>query len=496
MHVLFAPSSAFRALPRLPVAGVRYIVWLLALLLNGCINFKDIVPTSQPLAQDKLALGSAIEQAPAMTWPGERWWQAYQDPQLDRLVEKALHDHPDLKKATARIALVTAMAERAHATTLPTIDGNASSSRERLTQLSFIPAPWTGRFNWNNSATLALSYDLDLWKQQKSAWLAALDETRVAEAELQQVNIELTTALVKSYIRLAAEYQWRDLAQEELEDLRHEVAIAKRSLAAGLDTQLNLSRLEATLPAAQNKVVQIDLHLALLKNQIAALSGEGPGAGEGITRPRIHLSVTIGLPDKLSANLIGRRPDIVAARWRVEASQKHIQSAQAAFYPNINLLSYVGFQALAFSGLFSSAALVGAVGPALSLPIFDGGKRRANLSAETAMYDMAVEDYNATVLKALETISNQLSIWGTVISETENTQQALDKIEQAHRLAVKNYQAGLSNLLDSLQTNTQVLQQRAILVEQEATRLETYATLMLALGGGVIDVEHAAQTIH
>ncbi|WP_232410918.1 efflux transporter outer membrane subunit [Methylophilus sp. 5] len=483
-------------LPHNHASMARWSVCLLALLLNGCISSKGIAPVSQPLAQDKLALGKAIDDAAVIAWPTEHWWQAYQDAQLDRLVEKSLHDQPDLKKATARIALSTAMAEQAHAATLPNVGGKVSSSRERFTELSFIPKPWAGRFNWNNQATVAMSYDLDLWKQQKSAWQAALDETKVTEAEMQQVKIELTAAMVKSYVRLAAEYQWRDLAQEELEDVRHEIGIAKKALAAGLNTQLNLSRLEATLPAAQNKLAQIDLHLTLLKNQMAALSGDGPGAGDAIVRPTLHLSATIGLPDHLPANLVGRRPDIVAARWRVEAAQKHIQSAKAAFYPNINLLGYVGFQALAFSGLFSSAGLVGNFGPAMSLPIFDGGKRRANLSAETAMYDMAVEDYNATILKALEGISNQLSVLNTVADETGNTQQALDKTEQAHRLAVKNYRAGLSNLVESLQTNALVLQQKSILVEQEAVRLEAYATLMLALGGGVIDADHAAQAVH
>lgn len=469
---------------------------MLALLLNGCVSSKGIVPASQPLAQEKLALGKTIVDAPVIAWPTEHWWQAYQDTQLDQLVEKTLHDHPDLKKATARIALTTAMAEQAQAATLPNVGGKVSSSRERFTELSFIPKPWAGRFNWNNQATVDMSYNLDLWKQQKSAWLAALDETHVSEAEMQQVKLELTAAMAKSYISLAAEYQWRDLAEEELDDVRHEIAIAKKALAVGLNTQLNLSRLEAKLPAAQNKLAQIALHLALLKNQMAALSGEGPGAGEAIVRPGLHLSASIGLPDHLPANLIGRRPDIVAARWRVEASQKHIQSAKAAFYPNINLLGYIGFQALAFSGLFSSAGFVGNLGPAMSLPIFDGGKRRANLSAETALYDVAVEDYNATILKALESISNQLSILNTVTTELDNTRHALEKTGQTHRLAVKNYRAGLSNLVESLQTNELVLLQKSILVEQEAVRLQSYAALMLALGGGVMDDAHADQANH
>lgn len=471
-------------------------VWIVALLLNGCVSSKGIAPVSQPLTQEGLALGKTLSEAPTMAWPTEHWWQVYGDAQLNRLVEKSLHDHPDLKKATARIALATAMAEQSHAATLPNIGGKVSSSRERFTELSFIPKPWAGRFNWNNQATVDMSYNLDVWKQQKSAWLAAMDETRVAEAEMQQVKLELTAAMVKSEIQLAAEYQWRDLAQEALEDLHHEIAIAQKALAAGLNTQLALSQLEAKLPAAQNRLAVIELHLTLLKNQMAALSGDGPGAGEQITRPALHLSASVGLPDRLPMNLVGRRPDMVAARWRVEAAQKHIQSAKAAFYPNINLLGYIGFQGLAFSGLFSSAGLVGNLGPAMSLPLFDGGRRRANLSAETALYDMAVEDYNASLLKALEGISSQLSVMQTVEEEMAHSQQALHKSEQAHRLALKNYRAGLSNRVESLQTNALVLQQKSVLVEQEAARLEAYAALMLALGGGVMEDEHATQISH
>ena len=481
--------------PRCGPAG-RGLFYALTLLLTGCISDKGIVPAAQPLPPERLAVGSTIASAAEIAWPDAHWWQAYQDAQLNQLVEKSLQDHPDLKKAMARIALTTAMAEQSHASTLPTVGAKVSSTRERFTELSFIPKPWAGRFNWNNEATLGMSYDLDVWKQKKSAWLAAVDETHVAEAEMQQVKLELTAALVKSYIRLAAEYQWRDVAQAQLQDSQHEIAIARKALAAGLNTQLNLSRLEAGLPAVQNKVIAIDLHLTLLKNQIAVLSGEGPGAGEQLHRPALQLTASIGLPDHLPVNLVGRRPDIVAARWRVEAARKHIQSAKAAFYPNINLMSYIGFQALAFSGLFSSAGLVGQLGPALSLPIYDGGKRRANLSAETALYDMAVEDYNAGVLNALETISGQLSRWNSVIAETSHTRQALQQTEQAHRLAEKNYRAGLSNRVESLQTHGLVLQQQEVLVAQESQRLEAYASLMLALGGGVIDADHAAQRDH
>ena len=465
-----------------------FLVSLCSLALSGCISFKDILPQTKAVDAAHLDTGAAIKQASHMEWPNDSWWTAYQDPQLNDWVARCLHSNPDLKKAQARISLSNAFAEQMHAATLPSLAGKASTGRERFTELSFIPPPWAGRFNWNNQATLNLSYDLDLWQQKKSLWLAALDESKVSTAEMQQVKIELTTALIRSYVRLAAEYQLRDIAETALQDLSHEISITRRALKAGLGTQLELSTLETRLPAAQNRIEQRTLQITLLQHQIAALAGEGPGAGEQIQRPKISLTFQIGLPETLPANLVGRRPDIMAARWRVEASDLYIQSAKADFYPNINLLSFAGFQALAFSQLFSSAGFVGGFGPALSLPIFDGGKRRANLTAQTAAYDMAVEAYNATVLQALEGISGQLATLISNARETQNTQQALQQAEQAYQLANRHYRAGLSNYQESLHTHALLLQQQELLLLQEATRQDTYAHLMLALGGGVMTV--------
>lgn len=464
------------------------------LLLAGCISMQGIAPHSVAVAPSQLEAGKAISSTAKIEWPKETWWHQYHDGQLDSLVAKAISDNPSLKMAQARVALSQAYAEMAHAQTLPSIGGDAAVTREHFTQLQFIPPPWAGNTDWNNRATASLAYDLDLWGRQEDVTRAALDEVHASAAETQQVKLELSTAVVRTYIRLAGEFALRDIAVERIASAEHRIAISKRALAAGLATRLSVDKSEIPLPVARMEVTRIDARIALLRSQLAALTGQGPGGGDGIARPALSYEISIGLPDQLPANLIGRRPDILANRWRIEASHEYIQSAKAAFYPNINLIAFIGLQALGFGHLLSSAASIAGVGPAVSLPIYDGGKRRGDLSAQTAGYDIAVEHYNAGVLKALEEISNQLVLLKANESEAIHANEALTKAQTAHRLALRNYQAGLSNYDDALDTYGQVLQQRQTLVILQAEKLDAHAGLMLALGGGVLDASDTSQT--
>ncbi|MCB4812035.1 efflux transporter outer membrane subunit [Methylovorus menthalis] len=463
-------------------------------MLPGCISMRGIEPQAKPVQASQLDLGNTVMSAAKIEWPTAAWWQDYHDAQLDALVARTISDNPDLKAAQARIGLAQAYADSMHAQTLPTLSGDTTMTREKFTELQFIPSPSAGHTDWNNRAALTLAYDLDLWGRQKGIWAAALDETHVSAAEMQQVRLELVNAVVRSYIRLAFEFQLHGIAEEHVHEVEHRVAIVRRARAAGLATELAVAEAEVPLPVARMKVQQIEARIALIQNQLAALSGQASGGGEKIHRPAMHYDASIGLPDQLPANLIGRRPDILASRWRIEASREYIASAKASFYPNINLLAFAGFQALGFGRLFSNAATIAGVGPAISLPIFDGGRRRANLSAQTASYDIAVEHYNASVLKALENISNQLVLLNANEREMKNAEEAMATAEKAHALSLRHYQAGLTNYEHVLVTHEVVLMQRETMVQLEADKLDAHAGLMLALGGGLND-DKASQAI-
>lgn len=443
-----------------------------------------ITPHAKISAADKLDAGKIIARADATPWPTELWWKIYRDPQLDALLANTIADNPTLRAAMARVAQSSAIADRMHSDTMPDISGDTAITREKFTALQFIPPPWGGNTDWNNKAQISLAYDLDLWDRKKSIWQASVDESHAAEAEEQMVKLELVTAVIHSYVQLAMQFELYDIAVEQQKQQALRVAIARRNLAAGLGTEMEVSEIETPLPLARAQVETIDARILLLRNQIAILSGQGPGAGEHIARPTLTLDTVIGLPDRLPANLLGRRPDIKAYRWHVEAAQQSIESAKAAFYPNINLLAFTGFQAIGFGQLASSAASIAGAGPAISLPIFDGGRRRSNLTEKNSAYDNAVESYNALLLHALQDISDQLVLLQSNARQLTDAEKSLNLAQKSHTLALSSYRAGLDNYRHVLDAKSILLHQHENVARLHAVRLDSYADLMRALGGG------------
>jgi NodT family efflux transporter outer membrane factor (OMF) lipoprotein len=464
------------------------------LSLTACVSMSGINPKSQSTKVTSLKSSHIIDSANHMEWPKTNWWEAYHDRQLNVLINVAINHSPTLRMAQGRVNLVQSYADSMHAETLPNISGDTVAVRQRFTELQFIPPPSSGNWNWDNKVTATMAYDLDLWGRQESLWHASIDETNASKLEVQQVKLELINAITRSYIQLAMEYQLRDLAEEYLIEIKQRVAIQQRSMKAGLSTKIEVIEAETPLPLARVKIEAIDEHIKLLSNQLAALTGQGPGAGDSITRPSMTLEASVGLPDTLQANLVGRRPDVLAHRWYVEAAQQNIEGAKKAFYPNINLIGFIGFQALGFGQLISNAASIAGAGPAISLPIFDGGRRRSKLSAQTANYDIAVERYNTVLVKALQDVSDQLVILQSNEKQIKDADIALISAQKAHHLAKVTFAGGLSNYQHVLDTNTTVLDQQKIRTQLQAARLDAYAGLMRALGGGTVD-EKSAEAI-
>jgi NodT family efflux transporter outer membrane factor (OMF) lipoprotein len=300
---------------------------------------------------------------------------------------------------------------------------------------------------------------------------------------------------MRQYIRLNLQFAERDIAEKRAALIRHRIDIAKRGVAAGLMTQMQLLETQTALPMALAQIEHVDEQIALSRNQLAALSGQGPGAGDDIMRPTLTLNAPIGLPDRLPANLVGRRPDVIAHRWHVEAAGLSIESAKAAFYPDINLIAFAGFQALGFGQLISGASAIAGVGPAFSLPIFDGGRRRGNLSAKDALYDIAVEQYNETVIHALQDVADQLVILESNAKQRAQADEAMALATRAHALAQKSYLVGLENYLHVLDTQAVLTNHEEAIARLYAVRLDAHAKLMQALGGGVEDLPIAVTTM-
>jgi NodT family efflux transporter outer membrane factor (OMF) lipoprotein len=236
-----------------------------------------------------------------------------------------------------------------------------------------------------------------------------------------------------------------------------------------------LARVDRQSFAAQR---EMDLHA------IAALTGQGAAAYAGFVRPTPDLDAALPLPETLPADLVSRRPDILAARARVEAAAKGREAAHADFYPDINLAAFAGFQAIGLSNLVTGNAFTMGIGPAIHLPIFDAGKIRAQYAGATAALDVAVSDYNGAVLNAVKQAADAITEVKSLAGQRADQQAAVDSATRAFELAEERYKDGLSTQIPMLTAEATLLQARqqiAGLVAQAATER---VTLLLSVGGG------------
>ncbi|MDD2336139.1 MAG: efflux transporter outer membrane subunit [Geobacteraceae bacterium] len=455
--------------------------------LGGCARLPiGISPKAHMINADTLNAGSTIrETATGKDFqPTTDWWRAYADPQLDRLVEEATAGNPSLRIAQALVARAQFLAAGAKAPLMPEINASAVFTREQFSENHFYRSPYAGDTYWNNQATLDLFYDLDLWGKNRAALASALDTVLVATAEARKVELGLQTAVVRTYISLSLHYILRDIAKTTLRQREEILSITEKRLAAGLATEIERSQAETPVPAAHAELERIEETIVLLCTQLSTLTGKGPGDGEKILRPVLSLHTTIGVPSSLPADLVGRRPDVAAQRWRAEAEAENIKVAKAAFYPNINIAAFIGWQAIGFSKFFSGTSLTHGISPALSLPIFEGSRLRSQLGATTADYDMAVEAYNLTLLQALQEISNELVTLRSLDKQRNEAIRAENLAENAYGIALRGYHSGLTDYLSVLNAQNQTLVEATRTAQIEARRHEAYALLMQALGGG------------
>jgi len=458
----------------------------LTLLLAACADMGHIAPQSQKLDVAALNAGSAIQAATApVAWPDEAWWEALHDAQLNKLVAAALADNPSLHVTQARVRQAESLAGVVEAEDKIQVKADAASTRTLFSTDGTAPPPLNGTWQWLNTASVSASYNIDAWGRNRAALAAALDEVQLTSAESQMARLSLETAVVRGYIQLSLEYAIGDTIADSLAQRQRILDITRRRRAAGLASDIDVTSIETTLPAGRRALEQSQEAIALLRNQLAALIGKGPGDGEAIARPTLKLEQAAGLPPNLPAELLGRRPDIVAQRWRVEAASKHIDVAKASFYPNINFAMFAGFESFGFTNFLSAQSAVRGFEPAISLPIFDGGRLRGQLGNQTAIYDGAVEQYNATVVQALSEVANAVTRIQSTREQDRLTQNALASAQRAHALAEKAYRAGMTDSLNEISTRIALLNEQQQVAQISSRQLDNFATLMAALGGGI-----------
>jgi NodT family efflux transporter outer membrane factor (OMF) lipoprotein len=462
--------------------NVRRPAWILlvaaALALAGCV----LPPKDQPqLAMTPdTALGLGATNTPAVD---ERWWHQYGDAQFDQLAEAALDHSPSLQEALARINLAQAQVQAVVGTRQPNTVISGEATRERFPENYIYPPPLAGNTAWLGDLNLRLSWDLDLWGRQ-SALIASLrattDATRLDAAA---ARLAITSSLAQAYLELDRAYALADIAAQSESQRRQILDITRKRIAAGLDTNVELREAEAAVPQAELARLQAEAARDVAVHRVVALTGRGADAFRDIVRPRLDVETALVVPDSLPADLLGRRPDILAARARAESAKSLRAAAHASFYPNVNLSAFAGFQAIGLDNLFKWGDRTIGAGPAISLPIFSAPRLKAQYGGAVANEDLAIAAYNGAVVTAIQQTADQLTLVRSSTLQLEKARASLAASEDAYRLAQRRYQAGLTNYISVLVTETQVLNARTSYVDILHSQALARIGLLLAVGG-------------
>lgn len=471
-------DRALRLVPTVPTFAIA-LVAAAVMLLAGCASTG--VTTAPQVALDAHAAG-AVDGA-ATPWPAARWWSGWNDAGLDALVDGALTGQPGLQTAQARVRQAQAAADAANGARQPQVNFSVDMSDQRFTEKGLIPPPLAGTTMWNNSAQFGASWELDLFGRERAALDAAIGQLRAAQAEAQAAQVLLAGNVASGYFNLARLVEARTLAEQALEQRSQVLSLVRQRISAGLDTTVDLRQAEGLVAQSRTEIEALDESIARARHGLAELSGQGPHALDGLS-PKLAAVREVTLPTALPADLIGRRADLVAQRWRVEAATKDIAVARAQFYPNINLVAFAGLSSLGLSNFIDAGARTYGIGPALRLPIFEGGRLRANLSAKQAEADAAVDAYNAALLRALREVADEVSSLQSIEKQQQAQADALVAAESAYDLALQRYRAGLGNFLVVLTAQTNVIAQRRAASELKARHLVSETALARSLGGG------------
>lgn len=459
--------------------GSRAFALLLGLLLAACMTPPKVSPVAKPV-DHRVDLGLVAAAQP----PRNAWWRAYQDRQLDRLVDEALAGNPTLAQAVARLRRAQAVADATSAQQWPSISYDASTQRERISGKAAVPPQYQGASAWLSDERVSFSWALDFWGRQASLLRQARSGADAVALDAAAARLAIVDALVRTYIDLEHSYELADVARSAERQRRQILDITRRRVRAGLDTSVELQQAAGAVPqarverSADQAAIDRDVHL------LAALAGQGGDEYGRIHRPTLHEQTALALPTELPIDLLARRPDVLAARSRISAAQAGLAAAKTDFYPNINLLAFGGTIAAGrFANLFQGRAASYGVGPALDLPLFDAGRRRANYRANVADIDVAVTTYNQTVLTAVQQTADQLTNIKSIDVSLTQQRQSLDDAQSAFRLAVERYNAGLTTYLTVLATETQVFDAERQEVTLESARASARVNLLTDLGG-------------
>jgi NodT family efflux transporter outer membrane factor (OMF) lipoprotein len=451
------------------------------LALAGCAavgpNYVPPQTTTSPAWNTPLHGGLKVE-----TNPGNlaTWWKTLDDPELSRLIDRAVIRNRDLKKAQARIREARARRGLRQADLYPTLDASGSVSRSR-------GSSETGGATTRDlfSAGLDASWEIDFFGGVRRSIEAADANLQAAGDDLHDTLVSLLAEVALNYLDLRTGQARLAVTEESLKTQEETYNLALWRYQAGLGDDLAVQQALYGLESSRAQIPDLLTSIAEAKNRLAVLLGEAPGAMHAELDktqpiPSVPPEIAIGVP----ADTLRQRPDVRRAERQLASQTAQIGVATAELYPKLKLSGAIGVEALTFKGLFNSGSTSSSGAAGLSWRIFDAGAIRQNIEIQSALQEQYLIAYESAVLAALEEAENAIAAYAQEQNKRQSLGEAVRAAEAAAELAQIKYKTGLTDFTTVLETERSLLSFRNQLVQSDGAVATNLVRLYKALGGG------------
>lgn len=466
---------------------------LLALIGCGCMVGPNYKPPSVELPSHWSETNSTKPISQAAQTDLAQWWRGFDDPVLDRLVEQALSSNLDLLDAVARVREARALQSEASAALYPTLSGGTSYSRIRYsetTPFGSFPQVFPVEYNLFEGGFNS-SWDLDLFGGIRRSIQAQRAEMERAAENERDVRVAVLAEVGQDYVIVRSLQRRIVIAQSNTAAQRASLELTQERFQMGFAAELDVAQARSLMLATQTTIPTLQTQLAQTIHQMGVLLGRPPEALSNsldATRPLLPVPgldvLKLRIPPGLPSELLRRRPDIRAAEREMAAATARVGVATAAFFPDFSMTGTVGLESLALSNFIEGASRFWTVGPTLTMPIFEGGRLRAQLAATNAEQQQAALIYQKTVLQALEEVEDGLTAYGQERARHGLLDQNVAAAQRTTELAEDRYTHGIGSYLDVLEAQRSLYQSQDQLAQSHQLMALDLIALFKALGGG------------
>jgi len=409
------------------------------------------------------------------------WREFFIDGQLQKLIELALKNNRDLKIAALNIDRFQALYQVRRADLVPHVDANAAASFQRTTDSS-----GTAKTSDLYSVGLGVSsYELDLFGRVASLKDQALEQYLATEQAQRSVQISLVSQVATGWLTLASDRERLRLARETLANQQESYKLTKNRYESGVSSALDLNQAQTSVDAARVDIARFTTLVAQDENALNLLVGSPVPADLLPQSLSARLTSLQDIAPGLPSDVLLHRPDILQAEGDLKGANANIGAARAAFFPRITLVSSVGFSSDDLAGLFKGDAFTWSFAPRITLPIFDGGSNRANLTVAEVDRDIAVARYEKAIQTAFREVADGLAQRGTIDEQLAAQQSLTDATSESHKLSQARYEKGVDSYLQVLDAQRALYAAQQNLIGVRLARLANQVTLYRVLGGGV-----------